>query len=54
MVFIIDGKGNMLNAVPERVYQGSNLANGIILAGPIPSFTEVTLSAVSPNGINQI
>lgn len=52
MVFIIDGKGNMLNAVPERVYQGSNLANGIILAGPIPSFTQVTLSATTPNGIN--
>ena len=52
MVFIIDGKGNMLNAVPERVYQGSNLANGIILAGPVPLFTKMTIAATLPNGIN--
>ena len=52
MVFIIDAHGNVLNTVPERVYQGSNFANGVIVAGPVPLFTKMTIAATLPNGIN--
>lgn len=51
MVIVIDAAGDILNTIPERVYQGSNLANDIVLVGVIPSQCEVTIGFRLPNGI---
>lgn len=51
MIFIIDNSGGILKSVPSPVYQGSNLASEIILAGYIPSWLTVTVSFTLPNGV---
>ena len=51
MVFVIDAHGNVQNTVPERVYQGSNLANYLILTGAVPYFTQITTNIILPNGV---
>ena len=51
MVIVINAAGDILNTIPERVYQGSNLANDIVLVGVIPSQCEVTIGFRLPNGI---
>ena len=48
MIFIIDSQGNIINTVPESVYQGSNNANTIVLAGPISPYTSVTAAFELP------
>lgn len=48
MIFIIDSQGNIINTVPESVYQGSNNANTIVLAGPISPYTSVTAAFKLP------
>lgn len=50
MVFIINAQGDIINTVPESVYQGSNNANTIILAGPISPYTSVTAAFALPFG----
>ena len=51
MVIVIDAGGNILNTIPERVYQGSNLANDIVLVGVIPVQSEITIAFTLPNGV---
>lgn len=51
MVIVIDAAGNILNTIPERVYQGSNLANDIVLVGVIPVQSEITIAFTLPNGV---
>lgn len=51
MVIVIDADGNILNTIPERVYQGSNLANDILLVGVIPVQSEITIAFTLPNGV---
>lgn len=51
MVIVIDAAGDILNTIPERVYQGSNLANDIVLVGVIPQQSEITIGFTLPNGI---
>lgn len=51
MVIVIDASGNILNTIPERVYQGSNLANDIVLVGVIPVQSEITIAFTLPNGV---
>lgn len=48
MVFIINAQGDIINTVPESVYQGSNNANAIVLAGPISPYTSVTAAFELP------
>ena len=48
MVFIINAQGDIINTVPESVYQGSNNANTIVLAGPISPYTSVTAAFKLP------
>lgn len=48
MIFIINAQGDIINTVPESVYQGSNNANTIVLAGPISPYTSVTAAFELP------
>ena len=48
MIFIINAQGDIINTVPESVYQGSNNANTIVLAGPISPYTSVTAAFKLP------
>lgn len=48
MIFIINTQGDIINTVPESVYQGSNNANTIVLAGPILPYTSVTAAFELP------
>lgn len=48
MIFIINAQGDIINTVPESVYQGSNNANTLVLAGPISPYTSVTAAFELP------
>lgn len=43
MILVIDAKGNILNTIPDRIYQGSNLANELVLVGVIPSSAQIEI-----------
>lgn len=51
MVFIFDAKGNLCNSVPERVYEGSNEANTIVVLAPWTAGTQVYASYQLPNSL---
>lgn len=52
MVIIIDAQGNLLApTIPENVYQGSNLANDIILLCPLASSNNASIMFRLPNGL---
>ena len=51
MVFFCDANGTITQVSSSPVYQGSNLANEIILAAPFSSGVQITVSFTLPNGI---
>lgn len=51
MLFIANAQGTILNTVPDRVYQGSNNANQVLLAIPLPSSVTITVAYKLPNGL---
>lgn len=52
MILVIDAHGNILNTIPDRVYQGSNLANELVLVGVIPQSAQVEIRFSLPNGLS--
>ena len=52
MILVIDAKGNILNTIPDRIYQGSNLANELVLVGVIPSSAQIEIRFSLPNGLS--
>ena len=51
MLFIANAQGTILNTVPDRVYQGSNNANQVLLAIPLPSSVSIKVAYKLPNGL---
>lgn len=51
MLFIANAQGTILNTVPDRVYQGSNNANQVLLAIPLPSSVTIKVAYKLPNGL---
>lgn len=51
MLFIANAQGTILNTVPDRVYQGSNNANQVLLAIPLPSSISIKVAYKLPNGL---
>lgn len=51
MLFIANAQGTILNTVPDRVYQGSNNANQVLLAIPLPSSVTIKIAYKLPNGL---
>ena len=51
MVFFCDANGTITQVSSSPVYQGSNLANEIILAAPFSSGVQITVAFTLPNGI---
>ena len=52
MVIITDANGNLLKpTIPDKVYQGSNLANEIVFLCPLPQSNEAYINFRLPNGI---
>ncbi len=50
MIFIFNSGGDLIKAVPEKVYQGSNKANRIWVLAPVPQSAFVTIVYSLPNG----
>ena len=50
MIFVYNANGELLNKVPEKVYQGSNKANTVYFFAPFSSVSLVDLSFALPNG----
>ena len=50
MIFFYNAQGNVINVVPEPVYQGSNKANTIYVVAPFPSNVQVLAHFLLPNG----
>lgn len=50
MIFFYNAQGNVVNVVPEPVYQGSNKANTIYVVAPFPSNVQVLAHFLLPNG----
>lgn len=50
MIFFYNAQGNVMNVVPEPVYQGSNKANTIYVVAPFPSNVQVLAYFLLPNG----
>lgn len=50
MFFLYDAKGNLLNFVPEEVYQSSNGANTLYIIAPLSSANQVLAYFTLPNG----
>lgn len=50
MIFIFNSGGDLIKAVPEKVYQGSNKANRIWFLAPVPQSAFVTVVYGLPNG----
>lgn len=48
MLTYIDASGNLVKTVPEKIYQGSNLANTIYLVGAYPQASVVTIAFKLP------
>lgn len=50
MIFFYNAQGNVINVVPEPVYQGSNKASTIYVVAPFPSNVQVLAHFLLPNG----
>lgn len=50
MIILTNAQGDVLNAIPDKVYQGSNLANQIVIVSPWSANLQVTIAYKLPNG----
>lgn len=50
MIILTNAQGDVLNTIPDKVYQGSNLANQIIIVSPWSANLQVTIAYKLPNG----
>lgn len=50
MIILTNAQGDVLNTIPDKVYQGSNLANQIVIVSPWSANLQVTIAYKLPNG----
>ena len=50
MILFIDSKGNQIKTIAETIYQGSNLANDLVVVAPLSQSLSAYLSYRLPNG----
>lgn len=51
MVFVSNSQGTLTKVISSPIYQGSSLANEIVLLAPFPASNAVTVGFTLPNGI---
>lgn len=50
MIILTNAQGDVLNTIPDKVYQGSNLANQVVIVSPWSANLQVTIAYKLPNG----
>lgn len=50
MVIVLDANGNVMQCTPEKIHQGSNKANTIVVLSPLTAGLSATIAYKLPNG----